>query len=76
MVITNSGFATAKDVHIASSQPEIIENEKGLYIDFQLVSMSINHQLSYNPTLLVNLGNILPSMTTNIRWSMMATVMG
>ena len=38
LLLLNNGYGTARDMAITSSQPKIIDNEKGLLIDFQIES--------------------------------------
>ncbi|CAF1552684.1 unnamed protein product, partial [Adineta ricciae] len=76
MIVTNSGFGLIKHFRIASSQPEIIENEKGLLINFQIVSMHINNEISTNPSLQANIGDVKPNLSVNIRWTMLASLAG
>jgi len=42
LLIFNEGAGDATNVRISSKQPEIIDNEKGLLIDFEIVSSSLN----------------------------------
>merc|ERR1719343_1461329 len=37
ILIENRGYGNASNVKIASSQPEIIENKKGLLVDFSII---------------------------------------
>ena len=76
MIITNSGTGRTRDFRITSSQPEIVENEKGLLINFTLISMYVDHQTTPNPSLKAQIGDIQPSSTVNIRWAMVASLVG
>jgi large repetitive protein len=44
VMIENNGYGTAKNVRIESAQPEIIDNEKGLSIHFELIGSNLNGQ--------------------------------
>lgn len=37
VAVRNDGFGTARDLRVLSSQPEIVDNEKGLLVDFRIV---------------------------------------
>lgn len=50
LIVTNTGRGTAKDFTITSAQPKIIENEKGLLIDFKIVGTQVGNQ-TVQPTL-------------------------
>jgi hypothetical protein len=62
-------------MQMTSGQPKIIENEKGLLIDFQLVGTQVN-KTSVSPSLTVNLGNLYPQSATTVKWIMTASLSG
>ncbi len=55
VVIRNAGYGTASNVRFASDQPEIVENEKGLKIDFKLIGSSFGKR-QREPDLQVKIG--------------------
>lgn len=75
LIVKNQGRGTAYNLRITSSQPEIVENEKGLLIAFQIISSQINDQ-QVSPSLAVNLGNLEPAATSVVRWNMTSTLAG
>lgn len=75
LIVRNQGKGTAYNMRITSSQPQIVENEKGLIINFQIISSQVNNQ-QISPSLSVNLGNIEPSNTAVARWFMTSTLAG
>jgi hypothetical protein len=74
-VINHSPFATAKAVKIQSSQPEIIDNEQGLLIAFELLGSRVNDQ-SVTPSLQVDFGDIAPQRSSVASWDMMTSLSG
>ncbi len=60
LILQNQGKGTAHRVKITSSQPEIVENEKGLLIDFKIISTQVNTE-EISPSLTVDLGKIEPA---------------
>jgi hypothetical protein len=52
---------------IASGQPEIIENEKGLLVSFKIIGTQVADQ-EIQPSMTVNFGNIAPQSTVVARW--------
>jgi hypothetical protein len=42
LLINNVGYGDATNVRMVTEQPKIIENEKGLFIDFELLSSQLN----------------------------------
>lgn len=75
LVMVNDGRGSAHKVRITSSQPEIIENEKGLLIDFTIIGTQINTD-QVSPSLTVNLGDIDPGQTAVARWLMTCSLQG
>jgi len=75
LIVKNQGKGTAYNMRITSSQPEIVENEKGLLITFQIISSQVNGE-QVSPSLSVNLGNIDPAGTAVARWFMTSTLAG
>ena len=60
MMVRNNGKGVANNFRITTSQPQIIENEKGLPIDFKIIGTQVNSDLLL-PSLTVILGNITPA---------------
>ena len=73
--VQNNGGATARNVKIDSAQPEIIENEQGLLINFLIIGSSVNDQPATS-SLLINLGDVNPNESTVGRWDMLTTLEG
>ncbi len=71
----NKGKGLAKNLRITSAQPQIVENEKGLLIDFQIVATQVEND-NLSPSLTVNLGNIDPGATKIGRWLLKSTLQG
>lgn len=71
----NAGYGPATRLSITSGQPKIIENERGLLIDFRLIGSSVNDQ-PVTPTLNLNLGNVQPLSCATGRWEMVTTLSG
>jgi hypothetical protein len=59
VLVKNSGYGDAQGLRILSSQPEVIDNEKGLLIDFKIISAELAGQPA-QPSLDVNFGTIPP----------------
>lgn len=73
--VLNVGFGSARALRIESGQPQIIENEKGLLIDFQAIGASVENQ-SFSPSLTANLGEILPGTNRLARWFFTSSLQG
>jgi Ca2+-binding RTX toxin-like protein len=74
-MIRNSGKGEAKNVSITSAQPKIIENEKGLLADFQIIATEVEGQ-NLSPSLTANFGTITPDQTSVGKWLMTSTIQG
>lgn len=73
--VSNNGDGPAQNVKIESAQPEIVENEQGLLIDFRIEGSTVQDQPSI-PSLLVDFGTIETGAASMGRWSMITTLSG
>lgn len=73
--VTNIGKGTAANMKITSAQPQIVENEKGLLVDFRIIGSQVGNQAG-SSSLTVNLGTILPGATTTAQWNMVSSLQG
>ncbi|MBL9167083.1 MAG: putative Ig domain-containing protein [Verrucomicrobiales bacterium] len=71
----NGGAGTARNFRIASAQPRIIENEKGLDIDFKLIGARLDNQ-PVDPSFTLNLGTIDPGASKTVLWDMASNLQG
>ena len=75
VMVQNKGYGIAKNFRITSAQPQIVENEKGLLIDFKIIATEVAGR-SMTPTLLADFGNIEAGQTAIARWLMTSTLQG
>ena len=75
LMMTNQGHGAAYRVCMTSAQPKIIDNEKGLLIDFAIVGSQVGTE-SVTPSLTVYLGDINPGASVVARWLMTSTLKG
>ncbi|MCX7868257.1 MAG: hypothetical protein N2438_14245, partial [Limisphaera sp.] len=75
VMVHNWGAGAARNFRITSAQPEIVENEKGLLIDFKIIATEVAGQ-SMTPTLTANFGDIPPGGRKIARWLMTSTLQG
>ncbi|KAI0232123.1 Protocadherin Fat 4 [Lamellibrachia satsuma] len=75
LLITNDGYGVARNTRITSGQPEIIENEKGLLINFKIVGAQVDNQ-PVSPSLTVTFGDIQARSTRVSRWMMTSSLKG
>ena len=79
LVIYNKGNGNAKNVQFATAQPEIVENEKGLVVNYSIVSSQLNGQeatLALGGTVNTDFGTIAPHSKTYAQWWMESTLLG
>jgi hypothetical protein len=74
-MVQNKGQGTAKDFHITSAQPKIVDNEKGLLINFKIIATEVTGQ-NLQPTLTADIGDIPPGTNAIARWLMTSTLEG
>ncbi len=75
IMVRNNGAGEARQFRITSAQPEIVENEKGLLIDFKIIGTEVAGQ-NLTPSLTANLGNIAPGGQAIGRWLLTSTLQG
>lgn len=73
--VRNTGYGTAFNLQITSAQPEIIENEKGLLVNFKIIGNTIGNQ-SFVPSMVVNFGDLASNTTVVARWWMLSSLQG
>jgi len=76
LLIKNEGYGIAKNVQVESVQPEIIENKKGLLIDFEIVGSNFNNEPKQLGLLNVDFGNIEPQKAALGQWWFTSTLLG
>jgi hypothetical protein len=75
VLVQNSGKGEAKNVRITSAQPKIVENEKGLLIDFKIVGAQVGTN-AVERSLTVNFGNIAPGTIGVGKWLLQSSLQG
>lgn len=75
LLARNIGAGTARNFQITSAQPKIIDNQKGLLIDFKIIGSQVGTNAA-EPSLTVNLGNIAPGQSQVAEWLMTSTLQG
>ena len=75
VLVRNEGGGTAKNLSIESAQPKIIENEKGLLIDFEILGTQVGTE-SVQPTLTADFGDIAAGETAVADWLLKSSLQG
>jgi hypothetical protein len=71
----NGGAGMASNLQIVSGQPEIIENEKGLLVDFEIIQSRVNYQ-AFSPSLALSIGDVAPSKAVVAQWDLVCSLQG
>lgn len=75
MLVRNEGFGRARNLRIRSGSPQILQNEQGLLIDFNILATQVNGR-NAEPSLLADFGDIEPGATTSARWFLNSSLQG
>ncbi len=75
VMVHNKGKGVARNMHITSAQPKIVENVKGLLIDFSIIATEVAGK-SLTPSLTAEFGDIQPGDTAIGRWLLKSSLQG
>lgn len=75
VMVDNRGKGDARNVRIVSGQPQIVENEKGLAIDFKIIATEVAGR-GVSPSLTANFGEIKGGDRGIARWLLTSTLQG
>ena len=75
VAVKNSGYGTAHNLQISTAQPEIIDNERGLLINYMIISTIVGGN-NATPSLRVMFGDLAPNATIVARWFMISSLQG
>ncbi len=75
VLVKNSGYGPARKLKIDSKQPKIVENFNGLLLVAQLLGARVNDS-PRSSSLLVDMGDIMPSETKKGAWDMITSLSG
>ena len=79
LLIHNVGYGDATDVRMVTNQPEIIDNEKGLAIEFELISSQLNggdKSLALGGSVATEFGTIPAGSTAYAQWWIKSSLLG
>jgi len=76
VMIENNGYGIAQQVVIESAQPEIIDNEKGLAVNFELIGSNLQGEPFTLGLNTINFGDIDPFMARIGQWYFTSSLLG
>lgn len=79
LLINNVGYGDATNVRMTTNQPQIVDNEKGLNIQFELVSSMLNGKdktLALGKSIASDFGTIAAQKTAYAQWMLKSSLLG
>lgn len=79
VLIHNKGYGDANNVRMSTKKPKIVENEKGLLIDFDIISSSLNggeKTMALDDDIATQFGTIAAGTASYATWDLTASLMG
>ena len=79
LLINNKGNGVATNVSILTNQPEIVDNEKGLLVGFEILSSTVNGKdrtLALGGSVASNFGNIGAKCQAYAQWDLKCDLLG
>ena len=79
LLINNLGYGDATNVRMSTNQPEIVDNEKGLKVKFELMSSQLNGQektLALGGSVSTDFGTIPAHSTSYAQWWIKSSLLG
>lgn len=79
LLVNNVGYGDATNVRITTGQPEIVDNEKGLLIDFELLGSTLNgtdSHLALGGSVADDFGDIPAHSQAVAQWRFRSTLLG
>lgn len=79
LLINNLGYGDATNVKMFTNQPEIVDNEKGLKVKFELMSSQLNGQekiLALGGSVSTDFGTIPAHSTSYAQWWLKSSLLG
>jgi len=79
LIINNKGYGDATNVNLITQQPQIVDNEKGLLIDFELLSSQLNgnaKEMAFGQSIGTNFGTIPAQSQCYAQWWLQSSLLG
>lgn len=79
LIINNKGYGDASNVNLITQQPQIVDNEKGLLVDFELLSSQLNgnaREMAFGQSIGTNFGTIPAQSQCYAQWWLQSSLLG
>jgi hypothetical protein len=74
-LVENKGFGDARNLRIISGQPQIVDNEKGLFIAYKVIGSEVDGN-PLSPSLAADFGTLTPGQKKTAIWSLTSSLQG
>ena len=74
-LVENKGFGDARNLRIISGQPQIVDNEKGLFIDYKVVGSEVDGT-PLSSSLAADFGTLTPGQKKTAIWYLTSSLQG
>jgi hypothetical protein len=75
MVVENRGAGAARNLSVTSATPKVVDNEKGLLIDFRVIGTEVAGQ-NLSPSLTATFGELPPGQSKSAHWLLTSSLQG
>jgi hypothetical protein len=75
MMVGNNGHGDANNLRITSGQPQIVDNEKGLFVGYKVIATEVDG-IPLSPSLTADFGTLSPGQTKIATWYLTGAVQG
>lgn len=79
IIVNNKGYGSTQGMKMTTDQPQIVENEKGLAVNFEIISTQMNGQektLALGQSMTTDFGTIAPLSQAYAQWWLQSTLLG
>lgn len=79
LLINNKGYGEAKNMNLTMNQPQIIDNQKGLAVNFEIISSQVNggeQSLALSNSITSDFGDIPAQSQSYIQWWLNSSLFG
>lgn len=76
VMVRNDGYGAANNLRISSAQPQIIDNDNGLAVSFQLIGSNLQGQPANLGVTNINFGTIPPLQAKVGQWYLTSSLLG
>ena len=79
IIVNNKGYGSTQGMKMTTDQPQIVDNEKGLAVNFEIISTQMNGQektLALGQSMTTGFGTIAPLSQAYAQWWLQSSLLG